>query len=103
MLLQGFLNQSSHYARGKCHGGSSARNYLTYQRGSKQTYQKWADMVGDKSYAWDNFLPYFEKSLNFTPPDPSTRPANATPEYDSATLGNGKGPVSVTFAHYAQS
>ena len=61
----------------------------------------WADQVGDQSYEWDRFLPYFEKSLEFTPPDSSARPANATPEYDPSNLGNGKGPLSITFARYA--
>lgn len=74
---------------------------MTYQRGSKGTYKMWADQVGDRSYEWDHFLPYFEKSLEFTPPDSSARPANATPQYDASNLGNGSGPVSITFARYA--
>jgi len=94
------LNATSHYARGKCLGGSSGRNYLTYQRGTKQTYNRWADQVGDQAYAWDQFLPYFEKSVTFTPPT-ADRAANATPSYDTTTLDSGKGPISVTFARYA--
>lgn len=101
MLLQGMLDARSHYARGKCLGGSSARNFLTYQRGSKDAYNRWANLVGDQDYSWNRFLPYFEKSLDFTPPDNSNRPANATPQYDTSTLGNGNGPLSVTFARYA--
>ena len=62
----------------------------------------WADQVGDQDYTWSNFLPYFEKSLNFTPPDASKRAANATPDYDTTTLGQGNGPLSVTFPNYAQ-
>lgn len=66
------------------------------------SYKQWADLVGDQSYTFENFLPYFEKSVNFTPPDQTKRAANATPEYDLATLGRVKGPLSVTFANYAQ-
>lgn len=62
----------------------------------------WANQVGDQDYTWSNFLPYFEKSLNFTPPDATKRAANATPDYDVATLGQGNGPLSVTFTNYAQ-
>ena len=62
----------------------------------------WADQVGDQDYNWNKFLPYFEKSLNFTPPDMSKRAANATPDYDTATLGQGNGPLSATFTNYAQ-
>jgi choline dehydrogenase len=47
-------------------------------------------------------VPYFEKSLTFTPPVASLRAANATPEYDSTKVGTGRGPLSVTFGHYAQ-
>ena len=94
-------NQPIHYARGKCLGGSSARNYLTYQRPSTQSLQQWADAVGDQSYTFKNFLPFFEKSIKFTPPVASLRPANATPAYDTSTL-TGQGPLSVTFGHYAQ-
>lgn len=61
----------------------------------------WADMVGDQSYTFNALLPFFEKSLDFTPPDPSKRAANATPDYDMSTLGTG-GPLSVTFSNYAQ-
>lgn len=96
---------SVHYARGKCFGGSSARNFMAYQRGNKQAYDMWADMVGDSSYTWDSLLHYFQKSLDFTPPDSRKRASNATPAYDvdsiQGSLGGG-GPVAVTFSNYAQ-
>ena len=58
-----------HYARGKTLGGSTARNYMAYQRGTIESYQRWADEVADESYTFEALLPHFEKSLNFTPPD----------------------------------
>jgi choline dehydrogenase len=100
-LQQGVLNAKIHYPRGKCLGGSSARNYMGYLRGTKNSYQQWAQMVGDNSYTYDNWLPYFEKSLNFTPPDTTKRALNATPQYDTGSLGQG-GPLSITFPNYAQ-
>ena len=97
------MNQKIHYARGKTLGGCSARNFMVYQRGTVGSYQKWADAVGDQSYAWKKFLPYFQKSVTFTPPDTSLRFANSTPQYDAeAAAGGNKGPLSVTFSHYAQ-
>lgn len=76
---------------------------MVYQRGSVGSYQNWANAVGDQSYAWKNFLPYFQKSVTFTPPDTSLRFANSTPKYDAeAADGGNKGPLSVTFSHYAQ-
>lgn len=75
---------------------------MAYQRGTVDSYRMWADAVGDQSYTFDNLLPYFEKSLNFTPPDNSKRGLNATPEYDLPSLGPGGQPLSVTFSNYAQ-
>ncbi|KAI4247654.1 MAG: hypothetical protein L6R42_009553, partial [Xanthoria sp. 1 TBL-2021] len=96
----GLDGDAIHYTRGKCLGGSSARNYMTYQRGTTSSYQRWADAVGDQSYKFERFLPFFEKSLKFTPPDQNLRFSNGTPEYDPTVLGNGSGPLSLTFSHY---
>lgn len=74
------LNESLHYTRGKTLGDYSARNFMVYQRGSKGSYQNWADAVEDQSYTWENFLPYFQKSVNSSPPDMILRFANFTPE-----------------------
>jgi choline dehydrogenase len=46
----GANNRRLHYARGKCLGGSSALNFMIHHRGSKGSYEQWADMVGDESY-----------------------------------------------------
>ena len=91
-----------HYPRGKCLGGSSARHFLVYQRPTKASLQKWADTVGDQSYSLDQFLPYFEKSMAFTPPNMDKRFANGTPEYDISVMGSGDGPLSVTYPNYVQ-
>ena len=74
---------------------------MGYLRSTKDAYKRWADQVEDQSYTFDNLLPYFEKSLDFTPPDSSKRFANATPQFDLSNLGKG-GPLSVTFSNYAQ-
>lgn len=78
-----------HYARGKCLGGSSARNALIYQRPTVGAMQKWADEVDDQSWTWENVLPFYRKSSHFTPPNNHLRLANATPEYDASVFGNG--------------
>ena len=75
---------------------------MAYQRESVQSYQKWADHVGDQGFTFNNLLPYFDKSLNFTPPNFTKKAANSTPQYDLMTLGNGSGPLKVTFPKYAQ-
>ncbi|KAJ8068724.1 hypothetical protein OCU04_002423 [Sclerotinia nivalis] len=100
----GAFNTSLHYARGKTLGGCSARNFMVYQRGTAGSMQKWADQVGDDAYEWDNFLPYFQKSVNFTAPDMTLRSANSTPQFVATEAANAPatGPLSVTWSHYAQ-
>jgi hypothetical protein len=61
-----------------------------------------ADTVGDDSYTFENWLPFFEKSIHYTPPDMSKRSANATPDVDLSTLGDAYGPLSLTFSNWAQ-
>jgi choline dehydrogenase len=75
---------------------------MAYQRATVASYQRWADAVGDQSYTFSQLLPFFEKSLKFTPPDMELRFANGTPEYDPTVLGNGSGPLSLTYSHYVQ-
>ena len=61
----------------------------------------WAEKVGDNSYRWDSFKPWFEKSITYTPPRMDLRFANATPSIEDDDLGR-KGPLSVIHPHYAQ-
>ena len=68
--------------------------------GTKGSYDMWADLVGDDSYRYDEFLPYFTRHQNFTPPDSSNRFDNATPQYDDTVLGT-DGKLEVIFPNYA--
>ena len=97
----GANDRSIHYARGKCLGGSSARNFMVYQRGSVESYQQWADEVDDQSYTWDALLPYFKKSVGFTPPNTSKRAANASAAYNADAFEASGGPLEVSYANYA--
>lgn len=74
---------------------------MLYQRGSAQSYDKWADAVGDSSYNWKNFQPYFKKSVAFRPPS-SFRAPNATAQYNPAAYDASGGPLQVGFPNYAQ-
>ena len=96
----GANGRSIHYARGKCLGGSSARNFMVYQRGTVSSYQQWADAVGDQSYTWDGLLPYFKKSVHFTPPS-SKRADNASAAYSASAFSRKGGPLQVSYANYA--
>ncbi|KAF5389347.1 hypothetical protein D9757_004364 [Collybiopsis confluens] len=83
-----------HYAR--------ARNFMIYQRPTKQSLQMWADEVDDQSYSWENFIPYFKKSVKFTPPNSQLRAANASVQYEPSAFEPEGGPLHVTYPNYAQ-
>ncbi|KAF2151621.1 GMC oxidoreductase [Myriangium duriaei CBS 260.36] len=91
-----------HFARGKCLGGSSARNFMIYQRPTKDSMQQWADAVGDQSWNWDNSFQYFQKSCKFTPPNTGKRAANASAAYNAEAFSAAGGPLDVSYANYAQ-
>lgn len=89
-----------HYPRGKCLGGSSARNFMLYQRGTVDSYSMWAKLVNDESYEWDALQPHFKRSVKFSPPG-EMRAANASAGYDAAAFDSAGGPLRVSYANYA--
>lgn len=112
--------ESQHYPQGKMLGVSSARgfaayvmslpsidndtdtSYFRYTRASKGAYQKWADTVGDQAYSWNNFLPYLQKSVKFTPPNVALRGANTSDiQFDPNAYQPTAGPLQVSFANFA--
>lgn len=76
---------------------------MAYQRGTKDSYNMWASQVGDDSYRWDNFLPFFQKSVNFTPAPNDLRFANASAPYNPDAFSPGGGPLQVTFPPWGTS
>jgi len=58
----------SNWPRGKLLGGSSMLNYMLYVRGHKEDYDHWKSL-GLDGWGWDDVLPYFKKSENFTGKD----------------------------------
>ena len=43
--------------------------YLTHARPTAGTLDKWATEVEDDSYQFQNLLPFFRKSVHYTPAD----------------------------------
>lgn len=74
---------------------------MGYQRTTKGALQRWANAVNDTSWVYENVSKYYNKSVNFTPPDMSKRIGNATPDYDTSTLGS-HGPLGLAYPNYAQ-
>ncbi|KAI4088082.1 MAG: hypothetical protein LQ344_006344 [Seirophora lacunosa] len=96
----GVNNRRMHYARGKTLGGSSALNYLAFHR---QVAQIAGCKVGDDSYLFDNFKPYFQRSATLTEPNLAKRyPTNGTVEFDATSFNNTiGGPLQVSWANWA--
>ncbi|KAL4941710.1 hypothetical protein BDV06DRAFT_176372 [Aspergillus oleicola] len=89
------------YSRGKCLGGTSARNLMVYHRGTKEAYNQWADITGDSSWEWDSVLPYFKKSATLTAPNTSKRNENASVVYDADAFDNSQdGPLQVSWPNF---
>lgn len=91
------------YTRGKTLSRSSGRDFMAYQRSTKGSYDLWAEEVGDRSYRWENLLPFFKKSVMFQPPNTDPRPANASLAYDLDAFSKSGGPLTVTFPNWANS
>jgi choline dehydrogenase len=99
--IPGAGNRKVHYAQGKTLGGSSAINTMSYLRGSKGSYQRLADTVGDQSWSFDNLIPYFKKSCELTPPNLEKRNAtNATVTYDPTVFDPSGGPLHVSWNNW---
>jgi choline dehydrogenase len=73
---------------------------MNYNRPTVGSLQAWADAVNDTSYTWDEFLPYYEASINYSNPNMSVRAANSTVPYIDP--GNQSGnPLQVSFPNFA--
>ena len=64
-------------------------------KGPKSSYQRWADEVEDETYEFENFLPYFQKSVSYDPPNFSSA-SNNTSAVNGTAIGSG-GPLHVSF------
>lgn len=89
------------YSQGKALGGSSIRNQMIHQRGSRGSYDYWASEVDDPSYRWENMRQYFDKSVHVNTPNSSFRAANASLDYQVADSLRDGGPLQVSWPNFA--
>lgn len=62
----------------------------------------WAYAVNDSSYTFDEVLPFYKKSVQFTPPNTDYRAQNASADYDIDAFDSDGGPLQVSYANYAE-
>ncbi|KAF2211822.1 hypothetical protein CERZMDRAFT_98256 [Cercospora zeae-maydis SCOH1-5] len=90
------------YTQGKNLGGSSGRNQMLYHRGSKGSYQAWAEKVGDDAYLWENMLPFFKRTMQFSD-NAERRPENAAEGvYDADAFSAEGGPLQVSLSAHVE-
>ncbi|KAI0127707.1 hypothetical protein BJ170DRAFT_626435 [Xylariales sp. AK1849] len=82
------------WSRGKVLGGSSALNFMTWNRGSRQDYDAWEEL-GNAGWGWDSLLPFFKKVENFHLPEQSSEHQHKH-YYDLESLGT-SGPVQISY------
>jgi choline dehydrogenase len=75
---------------------------MAYGQSSKGAHQKWADVVDDQSYTYENMSQYYHKAMKFTEPQAGARSANAT-AFITAADAVTNGTLPVTFGAYVQS
>ena len=62
--------------------------------------ERWAELVNDSSYLFENVLPYFKKTVSFSPPI-GTRFVNATPLFNASAFDKDGHPLQVSYPKYA--
>ena len=61
---------------------------------------RWAELVNDSSYQYDNVFPFYQRTVRFTPPNTAIRDRNATAQYNESAFGSGNGPLEVSYTNY---
>ncbi|KAG7087333.1 hypothetical protein E1B28_013309 [Marasmius oreades] len=67
------------FPRGFVLGGSSSVNGLFYSRGTKDDFDRYADVTGDPGWSWNSLRPYIAMNEKLTPPADRH---NTTGQYD---------------------
>ncbi|XP_035714028.1 glucose dehydrogenase [FAD, quinone] isoform X2 [Folsomia candida] len=89
---QACKNYSVQMPRGKMLGGTSSLNVMAYMRGNPNDFDNWAKLTGDLSWSYENVLPYFKKSEDYSGnyPDPKYHgtggPLAVTPPLDEPII-----------------
>ncbi|KAL9938497.1 hypothetical protein V8E36_002216 [Tilletia maclaganii] len=85
---------AKYWPRGKVLGGSSALNFLVWDRAAKQEYNAWEEL-GNKGWNWNSMYKYMRKSEQFSAPSAAQQDKlNLRPV--SSDYGS-SGPIKVSF------
>ncbi|KAJ9603502.1 hypothetical protein H2200_011688 [Cladophialophora chaetospira] len=86
--------QSRYIWVGKGVGGGSLINGLIWNRGNQDGYNAW-DELGNSGWGWDDLLPYFRKSENYTPR--AYGDSEIDPKLQNSSVHGYDGPIHVSY------
>ncbi|KAJ6460939.1 aryl-alcohol oxidase [Mycena sanguinolenta] len=61
-------NRAEAYLRGRLLGGTSSINGMWYTRGSRDDFDRYANVTGDPGWSWTAIQKYFHKNEKWSPP-----------------------------------
>ncbi|RPD62467.1 alcohol oxidase [Lentinus tigrinus ALCF2SS1-7] len=88
----GLNNRTVAYPRGFVLGGSTATNQMIFCRGTKDDWNRFANVSGDDGWSWENLIPFIFKVDNMTAP---TDGHNTTGQFNP-TIHNTSGVVDIS-------
>lgn len=89
------------YPRGKIAGGSSALNFLVWQRGHEKEFDALDQELGNKGWSWKDMLPFFKQSATMLPPSTELQKDNLAAIQEEVHGSNG--PVQVSYSAWYHS
>ncbi|EJF63363.1 alcohol oxidase [Dichomitus squalens LYAD-421 SS1] len=92
MAQPGLNNRPVGYPRGFVLGGSTALNQMVFSRGTKDDYDRWANVTGDDGWSFKNLLPFIFAVDRMTAP---VDHHNTIGQFNPAIHKNGVVPISV--------
>ncbi|KAL1849455.1 hypothetical protein Plec18170_007362 [Paecilomyces lecythidis] len=93
----GLSGQTLPWPRGKMLGGTSAMNFLVWNRGCREDYDAWAEL-GNEGWGWEDLNYYFKKTESFTQPSADQQREFITPH--RASDHGVAGPVQTTYPSF---
>lgn len=89
------------FTRGKAIGGTSALNFLLFDRASKEEYNAWEE-IGNNGWNWAGLLPSFKESANYTAMTPGQEVGSGFGVSDERSLGvvGSGGAIQVSYDTY---
>ncbi|KAI0061281.1 alcohol oxidase [Artomyces pyxidatus] len=68
VVQPGLNNRSIPYPRGHVLGGTSSTNYMVWNTGAADEWDRYANVTGDPSWSWDSILPIIKSIEALSPP-----------------------------------